>query len=247
MEPPSSSAIASMPVRSGRPPATSRADLERFGFELFARRGFEDTTVNDIARAAGIGRRTFFRYFSSKNDLVWGDFEEHLVRFRELLDAADPSTPVMDALREAVVEFNRFDAAVVPWHRQRMELILTVPTLQADATLRYASWRAIVTEFVARRTGLSPSDDRIPPGGVADQVLGMRRSPPHRRGSGAANGADSRSTARDAGAVSHGVAGVRLTGTRRARSLTPRGGTRPFGRVAPALWVHRACHGDRCV
>ena len=143
---------------AGRPRATSRAALERLGFELFARQGFDATTVDDIAAAAGIGRRTFFRYFASKNDLVWGDFEEQLRRLDELLTAADPAAPMMDALRGAVVEFNRFDPAVVPWHRQRMTLILLVPTLQADSTVRYTSWRALVTEFAARRTGLSPSD-----------------------------------------------------------------------------------------
>ncbi|MER7178667.1 hypothetical protein ABT404_04115 [Streptomyces hyaluromycini] len=43
-----------------------------------------------------------------------------------------------DALRKAVVEFNRFDPAGVPWHRQRMTLILRMPTLRADAAVRYA-------------------------------------------------------------------------------------------------------------
>jgi mycofactocin system transcriptional regulator len=145
-------------ARTGRPRASSRATLERLGFGLFAEQGFEQTTVDDIAAAAGIGRRTFFRYFASKNDLVWGDFEGELVRLEDLLAAADPGVPMMDALRGAVVEFNQFDPAEVPWHRQRMELILQVPTLQADATLRYASWRAVVTRFAAARMGLSPSD-----------------------------------------------------------------------------------------
>lgn len=148
-------------ARTGRPRATSRAELERLGFELFARHGFDRTTVDDIAAAAGIGRRTFFRYFASKNDLVWGDFEEQLVRLEGLLAASDPTAPLMEAVREAVVEFNRFDPAIVPWHRQRMALILRVPTLQADATLRYASWRAVVTDFVARRTE-RPTDDLLP-------------------------------------------------------------------------------------
>jgi TetR/AcrR family transcriptional regulator, regulator of mycofactocin system len=141
----------------GRPPVTSRAALERLAFELFARRGFDQTTIDDIAAAVGIGRRTFFRYFASKNDLVWGDFEEHLLQLRKLLDESDPGVPMMDALRRAVVEFNRFDPREVPWHRQRMELILRVPTLQADATLRYASWRMVIAEFVAARIGLAPS------------------------------------------------------------------------------------------
>ncbi|NNN35317.1 mycofactocin system transcriptional regulator [Streptomyces sp. S3(2020)] len=148
-------------VRTGRPRATSRAVLERLGFELFAQRGFDGTTVDDIADAAGIGRRTFFRYFASKNDLVWGDFEAQLARLEGLLAAAGPDTPMMDAIRRAVVEFNRFDPAVVPWHRQRMALILRVPTLQADSAVRYASWRALVTEFAARRLG-RPASDLLP-------------------------------------------------------------------------------------
>ncbi|WP_155054435.1 mycofactocin system transcriptional regulator [Streptomyces blattellae] len=151
-------ATAAAPARTGRPPVSSRSALERLGFELFARQGFDRTTVDDIAAAAGIGRRTFFRYFASKNDLVWGDFGEHLIGFEELLASADPKTSMMDALRSAVVEFNRFDPDEVPWHRQRMELILRVPTLQADSTLRYASWRAVVTKFAAARTGLPPTD-----------------------------------------------------------------------------------------
>ncbi|MFI0350285.1 mycofactocin system transcriptional regulator [Actinomadura sp. 9N407] len=141
----------------GRPRVTSRAALERLAFALFARQGFDATTVDDIAAAAGIGRRTFFRYFASKNDLVWGDFEDHLQMLRRLLNETDPAVPPVEAIRRAVVEFNRFDPEEVPWHRQRMRLILEVPTLQADATLRYASWRAIVTEFVAARLGLPVS------------------------------------------------------------------------------------------
>ncbi|MHB9756794.1 mycofactocin system transcriptional regulator [Streptomyces sp. BYX5S] len=160
MESPTRS-VAGPAVRSpkgGRPRATTRPELERIGFELFARQGFDATTVDDIAGAAGIARRTFFRYFASKNDLVWGDFEQQLAGFRTLLNGTDPSVATMTALRAAVVDFNRFDATVVPWHRQRMRLILSVPTLQADATLRYASWRAIVTDFAARRLGLAPTD-----------------------------------------------------------------------------------------
>ncbi|WP_428936369.1 mycofactocin system transcriptional regulator [Streptomyces sp. ACT015] len=144
--------------RAGRPRATSRDALERLGFELFAREGFDRTTVDDIAAAAGIGRRTFFRYFASKNDLVWGDFEVQLVRLEALLDAADPAISTMDALRCAVVEFNRFDPSVVTWHRQRMSLILRVPTLQADSALRYTSWRGLVTAFAARRMEQTPAD-----------------------------------------------------------------------------------------
>jgi len=51
----------------GRRRATSRAELEQAAFALFAVRGFDATTVDEIAAAAGIGRRTFFRYFPSSS------------------------------------------------------------------------------------------------------------------------------------------------------------------------------------
>ncbi|MGI5460300.1 mycofactocin system transcriptional regulator [Streptomyces sp. CA-249302] len=141
------------PSRVGRRPSTSRSELERHALRLFAERGFDEVTVEDIAAAAGIGRRTFFRYYRSKNDAVWGDFTGELRRMREVLDGHPPETPMMDALREAIVDFNRLDAAQIPWHRLRMRLILEVPTLQAHSTLMYAEWRAVVAEFAARRLG----------------------------------------------------------------------------------------------
>ncbi|MGW6898956.1 mycofactocin system transcriptional regulator [Streptomyces sp. NPDC054919] len=148
-------------ARTGRPNVTSREQLERLAFELFARDGFEATTIDDIAAAAGIARRTFFRYHASKNDLVWGDFDRQLERLGDLLAACPQTQPMMDALRETVVSFNRFDFREVPWHRRRMELILRVPTLQADSTLRFTAWRTLVSEFVAHRTG-RPSGALLP-------------------------------------------------------------------------------------
>jgi mycofactocin system transcriptional regulator len=139
------------PARPGRPPSTSSGRLEQIALDLFTRNGFDETTIEDVAAAAGIGRRTFFRYYASKNDLVWGDFERQLARFRVELAGLD-ALPMMDALRRAVVAFNRVDAVAVEQHRHRMQLILTVPALQAHSTLRYAAWRRVVEEFVARRT-----------------------------------------------------------------------------------------------
>ncbi len=145
-------------ARSGRPAVTTRAELEQIALELFAQRGFESTTVDDIATAAGIGRRTFFRYYASKNDVVWGEFEHGLSALRARLSGTDPSRPLLDALCDAVLAFNRLEPAHAPWHRNRMALVLTVPALQAHSTLRYAAWRAVVADFVATRLGQAPSD-----------------------------------------------------------------------------------------
>ena len=157
--------------RAGRRRVTSRAELEHAAFDLFGRQGFDRTTVDDIAAAAGIGRRTFFRYFPSKNDVPWGDFEAQLERMRARLAACQRQTPLMDAIRVAIVDFNRIEPEQVPWHRRRMELILRTPTLQAHSTLRYAAWRQVIAEFVGDRTGQSP--DALAPRTIAYAALGV--------------------------------------------------------------------------
>ena len=165
-------AVVPVPAsRAGRRRVTSRAELEHIAFALFDRQGFERTTIDDIARAAGIGRRTFFRYFPSKNDIAWGNFEEELERMRVRFRAFPAQTPLMDAIRVATVDFNRIAPEQVPWHRRRMELILQTPALQAHSTLRYAAWREVVAEFVGQRTGQPP--DALAPRAIAYAALGV--------------------------------------------------------------------------
>ena len=145
----------------GRPPRTTHAEVGRAALELFARDGFEETTLEDIAEAVGIGRRTLFRYFPSKNDMVWGDFDWVLDRLRRSLDAVDPTEPVMEGLARAVIASNRYEPDQQPELRVRLTLITTVPALQAHSMVRYAAWRAVVGEYIARRLGAEP-DDLVP-------------------------------------------------------------------------------------
>ncbi|HET6950813.1 MAG TPA: mycofactocin system transcriptional regulator [Acidimicrobiales bacterium] len=147
--------------RTGRPAVTSRAQLERVALELFVRDGFTETTVDDIAGAAGISRRTFFRYYASKNDVVWGDFDILLDGMAAWLAGVPDHVPLLPAVASAVVRFNDLPAGAVPAHRQRMSLILHVPALQAHSTVRYAGWRDVVARFAADRLG-RPVDDLVP-------------------------------------------------------------------------------------
>lgn len=137
---------------------TSHAELAHVALRLFLDRGFDATTIDDIAHAAGIGRRTMFRYYPSKNDLAWGDFEPLLAQMRARLDAAPDDVGTMQAIRDAVIEFNRYPDAELPYLRARMRLLLETPALVGHSTLRYESWRRIIAEFVARRTGADPAD-----------------------------------------------------------------------------------------
>lgn len=143
--------------RPGRQPATTVAEISHAALALIAERGFDATTVDDIAEAAGISRRTFFRYFPSKNDVLWGDFDDRLDDFRRRLASGPHDVPLAEALRDAVLEFNQHPADEVHYHRRRMALLLNVPGLVAHSTLRYAAWRAVVADWVAARTGADPA------------------------------------------------------------------------------------------
>ena len=160
----------SIAQRPGRPPGTSRRAVSRTALEMFAERGFEETTVDDIAEALGVSRRTLFRYFASKNDMVWGDFDQVLERLRRCLDATGPDEPLHEALRRAAVESNRYEDEQRPELRIRMRLITGVPTLQAHSALRYAEWREVIAEWVAKRLGFEPGD--LIPQTVAHAALG---------------------------------------------------------------------------
>jgi TetR/AcrR family transcriptional regulator, regulator of mycofactocin system len=104
----------SVAQRPGRPPGTSRREVASTALELFAGRGFDETTVDDIAEALGVSRRTLFRYFASKNDMVWGDFDWVLARLRRCLAATDSDEPLHEALGRAVVQSNRYEEDQLP-------------------------------------------------------------------------------------------------------------------------------------
>jgi mycofactocin system transcriptional regulator len=142
----------------GRPLTTSHAEIESAAFGLFSLHGFDATTVDQIAEAAGIGRRTLFRYFPSKNDIPWGRFDASLHGFAAMLDASDPNWSISTAVGRAIVAFNDVPEEAIPQHRQRMSLILNTATLQAHSALRYREWRAVVAGYVAVRLGERPED-----------------------------------------------------------------------------------------
>lgn len=142
----------------GRPPATSHAAIERAAFALFIEFGFDQTTTDQIAEAAGIGRRTLFRYFPSKNDIPWGQFDDNLDYFRATLDSMPADIPPWQAVQQSVVRFNSFDVTALEQHRVRMRLILTTPSLQAHSVLMYERWRSVIAEYLARRLGTQPTD-----------------------------------------------------------------------------------------
>jgi mycofactocin system transcriptional regulator len=146
---------------AGRPEATSHADIEQAAFRLFAERGFDDTTVDAIADAVGVSRRTLFRYYASKNDIPWGQFDRTLEHFRALLREQPRDLALWEAIHRAVRAFNDFPADASPPHVERMRLILHTPALQSHSALRYRDWRGVIADYVAERLGRR-ADDALP-------------------------------------------------------------------------------------
>jgi mycofactocin system transcriptional regulator len=145
----------------GRPRGTSARELELIALRLFTERGFEETTVEAIAAAAGVSRRTFFRYFGSKPDVLWNEFDAEVERIRDLLAQAPDELPVLEGVRRAVLAANRYRAEDVPELRMRMTLLSTVPELVASAAVHYDAWERAISGFVARRSA-QPADSLYP-------------------------------------------------------------------------------------
>jgi len=127
---------------------------------LFTDQGFHETTVDQIAAAAGVSRRTFFRYFDAKSEVLWSEFDSEVTAIRAML-AETPDLPVMEAVRQAIIAVNHYRAADVDELRMRMYLISTVPELAASATVHYDAWERAIAEYVARRAD-QPADSLYP-------------------------------------------------------------------------------------
>jgi mycofactocin system transcriptional regulator len=153
--------MTSTPVRRGRPPGTSARELELIALRLFTAQGFDETTVDQIAAAAGVSRRTFFRYFTTKADVLWSEFDHEVRTIRDLLAQMPAELPVLEAVRRAVLAANHYRAADVPELRTRMNLLRSVPDLVASAAVHYDAWERAVGDFVAARSG-QPADSLYP-------------------------------------------------------------------------------------
>jgi mycofactocin system transcriptional regulator len=144
--------------RVGRRRSTTPEHVTDVAIELFTARGFADVSVDDVAHAAGISRRTLFRYYASKNAILWGDFDTHLAHLQDLLDNVGPQVRLGEALRAALLAFNTFDECETARHRKRMRVILQSAELQDYSMTMYAGWREAMAGFVARRLNVKAID-----------------------------------------------------------------------------------------
>jgi AcrR family transcriptional regulator len=137
-----------------------RDDLRSIAVDLFAERGYDAVTVDDIATAAGISARTFFRYFATKDEVILA-YEQRLhERLLDVLRDRPSGEGAVAALREAYLTTSH----VEPANRAR---VLLVGRILAEASAlrtralgeRLAEDRALIAE-IARRLGVKAGDVR---------------------------------------------------------------------------------------
>lgn len=135
-----------------RDATTARERLARAAFELFAERGFDETTVDDIAGRAGTGRTTFFRAFGSKEEVVFPDHDSLLASVQARLDAAAPGAEPV-AIAEAARLVLRHYLAEGDLARTRYRLTSRVAALRAREIAGQRQYQRLFLAFTRRWYG----------------------------------------------------------------------------------------------
>ncbi|WP_298158291.1 TetR/AcrR family transcriptional regulator [Brevundimonas sp.] len=136
--------------------ADTQARVHIAAMDLFGRKGFESTTLDDIANAAGVSRRSLFHYFASKEDIVLST----KAGLGDLIEAAVARRPAEEPLLE-MAEHALTDMAADfqgPGPRALARLIHDTPALRAGDQAKYEALERRLAQAMAARKGLSPDD-----------------------------------------------------------------------------------------
>ena len=170
--------------RRERKKQETRAALEQAALRLFAVKGYEHTTVEEIAEAADVAVRTFFRYFSSKQHVLFGDVAHQRVNRMCAALAASPSDePPLEAVR-AVLEALDLDQDEQGQLNLRLRLLKQQPSLVGTYLMLNHELRQALVHVRRRATGLPSatrtrcwSPGRPSPPGTSRYRRGWRATP----------------------------------------------------------------------
>ncbi|MFJ6895071.1 TetR family transcriptional regulator [Streptomyces hokutonensis] len=129
-----------------------KAQVAEIALEMFLSRGFEQTTIEQIAKAAGMSRATFFRYFPTKEDVLLVMTEDHARHAQDALERRPEDEPIWTALRHALepaVRQGKDSAAAL----QTARAIVQSPSVRSRYQERYLQMRELLRPEVVRRTG----------------------------------------------------------------------------------------------
>lgn len=125
-----------------------RRELAAAAMELFATKGYEATTVDEIAAAAGVARRTFFRHFRSKEEAIFPDHDDTLIRAEAVLNAAPAHEHPLDTVCRGIKEVMKMYAASPAVSVERYRLTREVPTLREREIASVARYERLFTRYL---------------------------------------------------------------------------------------------------
>ena len=135
----------------------TREKIERVALQLFAERGYDQTTLAEIAEAADVSPRTIFAYFESKEDILFCDEPVMFERLRETLEQRPTGATTVDALREFVSSFDKYDEQT----RLRKRIIGANEGLRHSERARSGAMEELVAASIAQDLGdVGPDDVR---------------------------------------------------------------------------------------
>jgi AcrR family transcriptional regulator len=130
---------------------TVRHDLSTAAINLFLANGYDRTTVDDIAEAAGVARRTFFRHFRTKEDAVFPDHDACLKRVEEHLSRIDPTQPPLVAAGGAAHLVLAMYAEDTQASVRRCQVIREVEPLRERELIATSRYQRAFAEYLHRR------------------------------------------------------------------------------------------------
>jgi AcrR family transcriptional regulator len=139
-----------------------RDELMDAALKLLAYRGFDETTIDQIVAAAGVSRRTFFRYFRSKEDVIIEFLSGLGQKLAGALAERPAAEPPLVALRRALDVFADTYGAHEEKSLRLATITLTTPALLARYLERQAQWRAEAAGVLAARMGVDAATDPRP-------------------------------------------------------------------------------------
>jgi AcrR family transcriptional regulator len=137
-------------------------ELSEAALQLLALKGFDAVTIDEIAASAGVSKRTFFRYFASKEDVVVRFLADMGTGMRERLASRPERESPSEALRQVVREATEACTGHADKAVRVVRLILGTPALRARFLERQEQWRDELALELARRTGLDADSDLYP-------------------------------------------------------------------------------------
>ncbi|MNU79989.1 Bacterial regulatory protein, tetR family [compost metagenome] len=156
-----------------RKKAKTMASIQMHALRLFRELGYNSTTVEQIAEAAEISPSTFFRYFSTKEDVViTDDYDPILVEaFENQPSDLSPLQAVRAAMMSGISGMSDHELTAM---RERNQLVMNVPELRAALLNNMMSTMEMIAEMVAKRVGSSPDDFSVRT--LAGAIIGVNIS-----------------------------------------------------------------------